>query len=150
MLAGGWSPWWHKGALKDWKLTTFNAKVETVASARTFRDSFARRRCLIPASCWYEWTGLKGAKVKWRFEARDEPWLCFGGIWDCCKTADAGEVVSFSIATQPAGAPLNGYHDRAPVVVVRHQWATWLDVGADVTPLLGPESVDDFKVALAE
>ena len=145
----GLIPWWHKGSEKDWKLTTFNAKAETVATARTFRDSVARRRCLIPASCWYEWTGLKGSKVKWRFEARDEPFLCFGGIWDRCVT-DAGEVVSFSVVTQPAGAPLNGYHDRAPVVVPRESWAIWLDTAADVTPLLGPESADAFRVALAE
>ena len=95
-------PWWHKGALKDWKLTTFNAKVETVASARTFRDSFARRRCLIPASCWYEWTGLKGAKVKWRFEARDEPWLCFGGGTAARPPTRARSSASQSSLSRPA------------------------------------------------
>ena len=142
-------PWWHRGTLKDFKLTTFNAKAETVATSRTFRDSFARRRCLVPASCWYEWTGAKCSKTKWRFTARDEPWLCFGGIWDRCTTADAGEIVSFSIVTQPAGAPLNGYHDRAPVVVPRESWGTWLDASADVTPLLGPESADGFEVVPA-
>ena len=60
-------PRWHRGTVRKFKLTTFNAKSETVATARTFRDSFARRRCLVPASCWYEWTGAKGAKQKWRF-----------------------------------------------------------------------------------
>ncbi len=58
-------------------------------------------------------------------------------------------MVSFSIVTQPAGAPLNGYHDRAPVVVPRESWGTWLDASADVTPLLGPESADGFEVAPA-
>ena len=139
-------PWWHRGTLRDFKLTTFNAKAETVANSRTFRDSFARRRCLVPASCWYEWTGPKGSKAKWRFEAKNEPWLCFGGIWDRCTTADAGDVVSFSIVTQPAGAPLNGYHDRAPVVVPREEWANWLTPSADVTRLLGPESPDTFRI----
>ena len=109
-------PWWHRGTVKEFKLITFNAKSETVATARTFRDSFARRRCLVPASCWYEWTGAKGAKQKWRFAAKEADWLCFGGIWDRCVTTDAGEVLSFSIVTQPAGSPVNGYHDRAPVV----------------------------------
>ena len=140
-------PWWHRGALKDFTLSTFIVKAEAVATARTFRDSFARRRCLVPASCWYEWTGAKGSKTKWRFTARDEPWLCFGGIWDRSTTADAGEVLSFSIVTQPAGAPMNGYHDRAPVVVPRESWSTWLDRDADVMPLLRPESVDGFEVA---
>ena len=64
-------PRWHRGTVRKFKLTTFNAKSETVATARTFRDSFARRRCLVPASCWYEWTGAKGAKQKWRFAPTD-------------------------------------------------------------------------------
>jgi putative SOS response-associated peptidase YedK len=89
-------PFWHKGALKDFQLTTFNARSETVASAATFREAFKRRRCLVPASCWYEWTGPKGSKAKWRFTPRGEPWLCFAGIWDRCVTADAGEVESFT------------------------------------------------------
>ena len=142
-------PSWHRGLVKDFKLTTFNAKAETVETARTFKDSFAHRRCLVPASCWYEWTGAKGAKTKWRFDPREADWFCFGGIWDRCMTEDAGEVLSFSIVTQPAGAPLNGYHDRAPVVVPRESWARWMDPTADVQSLLGPESADAFHVRLA-
>jgi putative SOS response-associated peptidase YedK len=139
-------PFWHRGGLKDFKLTTFNAKSETVATSRTFRDAFQRRRCLIPASCWYEWTGPKGSKEKWRFTPRDEPWLCFAGVWDRCTTTDAGEIESFTIITQPAGAPLNGYHDRAPVVIPPTHWEAWLRGSSDVGSLLGPESPDAFKV----
>ena len=142
-------PWWHKGGVKDFKLTTFNARAESVATARTFKDSFARRRCLIPASCWYEWTGAKGAKQKWRFTEKDQPWMCFAGVWDQCITTDAGEVTSFTIVTQPAGAPLNAYHDRAPVVLPRGAWSRWLDPRADVVDLLGPESPDRFEAVEA-
>ena len=46
-------PWFHKGALKDWKATTFNARAETVATSRAYRDSFKRRRCLVVADGWY-------------------------------------------------------------------------------------------------
>ena len=47
-------PWFHEGTLKDWKATTFNARAETVATSRAYRDSFKRRRCLVPADGWYE------------------------------------------------------------------------------------------------
>lgn len=146
----GLIPYWHGGKdLRALRLTTFNAKAETAATAPTFKGAFACRRCLVPASCWYEWTGPKGSKEKRRFTSKHEPWMALAGIWDRCKTADAGEVESFTIVTQPAGSPLNGYHDRAPVVLPHNAWSTWLDLGADATPLLGPESVDGFNVALA-
>jgi len=135
-------PFWHRGGLKDFKLTTFNAKAETIATAQTFREAFKRRRCLVPASCWYEWTGPKGDKTKWKFTSRTEPWLCLAGIWDRAVLADVGEVQSFTIITQPAGSPLNAYHDRAPVVLPREHWNTWLDTSADVSFLLRSESVD--------
>ena len=48
--------------------------------------------------------------------------------------------------TQPAGAPLKGYHDRAPVVIWREDRNRWLTVGADVGDLIGPESADRFDV----
>ena len=76
--------------------------------------------------------------------------MCFAGVWDRCATAYVGEVESFTIVTQPAGAPLNGYHDRAPVVIPRANWSTWLDTAADVSVLLGPESVDGFSVEAAD
>ncbi len=140
-------PWWHEGALKDFKLATFNARSETVATSRTFRDSFKRRRCLVPAEGWYEWTGAKGQKTKWLFTPKGHAPICFAGLWDRCTTTDAGEVESFTIVTQPAGSALNAYHDRAPVVLAQADWSTWLDLDADPWPLLGPEGADGFDVA---
>ena len=71
------------------------------------------------------------------------------GIWDRCETTDLGPVESFTIVTQPAGAPLNAHHDRASVVLFRDEWARWLDVDADVSDLLGPESRDRFHLTKA-
>ncbi len=143
-------PWFHMGGLKDWKATTFNARAETVATSRAYRDSFKRRRCLVVADGWYEWSGPREGDEKrkqpWLFKPRDGEPIMLAGIWDRCDTTDQGPVESFAIVTQPAGAPLNGYHDRAPVVLFGDDWARWLDVEADVTDLLGPESPDRFSV----
>lgn len=147
-------PWFHKGAVKDWKATTFNARAETVATSRAYRDSFKRRRCLVVVDGWYEWSGPREGDEKrkqpWLFKSRDGEPIMFAGIWDRCDTTDQGPVESFTIVTQPAGAPLNTYHDRVPVVLFGTEWARWLDVKADVTDLLGPESADRFTVTKSD
>jgi putative SOS response-associated peptidase YedK len=150
-LARWWLvPWFHKGALKEWKATTFNARAESVRASRADRNSFSRRRCLAAADGWYEWMGERddGPKKKqpWLLEPRDGEPIMLAGIWGRCDTTDQGAVESFTIVTQPAGAPLNGYHDRAPVVLFGQDWSGWLDLSADVDDLLGPESVDRFSV----
>ena len=149
MVSARWwlLPFWHKGPLKGFKLATFNARSEDVAKKPTFREAFKRRRCLVAADGWYEWTGPKGQKTKWLFTPRDDVPICFAGLWERCETSDAGTIESFTIVTQPAGAPLNGYHDRAPVVLTQEHWETWLDPEADAAALLGPESIDRFIVA---
>lgn len=145
----GLVPYWFKGpTLKDFKLTTFNAKAETVATAASYKGPFSRRRCLVPADGWYEWTGAKGAKTKHLFTARGGEPLTFAGLWETWRGPE-GPVESFSIITQPAGAPLNGYHDRAPVVIFAADRARYLDLSIDPTPLLGPESPDLFNVEIA-
>jgi putative SOS response-associated peptidase YedK len=147
-------PWFHKGTVKEWKATTFNARAETVATSRAYRDAFAKRRCLVVADGWYEWMGPRddGSEKKqpWLFTEQDAQPLMFAGIWDSCETSDEGRVPSFTIVTQPAGAPLNGYHDRAPVTLFGADWKRWLDPAADIADLLGPESRERFTVAKAE
>ena len=141
-------PWFHKGRpLKGWKATTFNARAESVKTAASFRQCYAQRRCLVAADGWYEWTGEKGSKQPWLFTPKDDqPPMAFAGLWDRCETADEGAVESFTIVTQPAGSPLNGYHDRAPVTLFGDEWARWLDCSGDVEDMLGPESRDRFDV----
>jgi putative SOS response-associated peptidase YedK len=89
-------------------------------------------------------------KQPWLFTEQDAQPLMFAGIWDSCETSDEGRVPSFTIVTQPAGAPLNGYHDRAPVTLFGADWKRWLDPAADIADLLGPESRERFTVAKAE
>ena len=144
-------PWFHKGTIKDWKATTFNARAETVASSRAYRDSFAKRRCLVAADGWYEWMGPRDdgsqRKQPWLFTQTEGAPIMLAGIWDSCETADEGRVPSFTIVTRPAGTPLNGYHDRAPVVLMGRDWRRWLDISADVSDLLGPESAEHFTIS---
>ncbi|CAM3191114.1 Abasic site processing protein [Sphingomonas antarctica] len=150
----GLIPWMHKGPVKAWKYTTFNAKAETVRESRTFRSCFTSRRCLVAGDGWYEWSGPRAndpkKKQPYLFTPKaDQLPMAFAGLWDRCETADEGTIESFTIVTQPAGSPLNGYHDRAPVTLFGEEWARWLDCSGDVDELLGPESRDRFDVVQA-
>jgi putative SOS response-associated peptidase YedK len=119
-----------KGAGDGFKLTTFNARTETVATAPTFRDAYAKRRCVVPATAWYEWTGAVGHKVKHRFTRADGAPVWFAGIWDRCSTPDAGDISSFAILTVPSSGWLAGVHSRAPVVLEQADWVEWLSGAA--------------------
>jgi putative SOS response-associated peptidase YedK len=140
-------PWWHRGKLKEFRLATFNARSETVATARTFRDAFAKRRCLIPADGWFEYTGdSRKDRIKWRVMPRHEDGVCFAGIWDRCDTEDAGSVDSFTMLMRDSAPPLDRLHTRQPVVLRREDWTAWLDTSADVTPLYALDNGDRFEI----
>jgi putative SOS response-associated peptidase YedK len=128
-------PFFHKGAVKDWKPMCTNARAETVATTATFREAFKRRRCLVPATHFFEWTGPKGAKEMWRFSKVDAEVFCFPGLWDVAHTTD-GPLESFTIITTAPGPDCAPYHSRQPVILEPDQWATWLDLSIDPASVL--------------
>src|SRR3954451_11889590 len=89
--------WWKKSAKEV--PATFNARAESVAAKPMFRSAFKERRCIIPASGFYEWTGEKAAKQPHLFTAADgSPVLAFAGLWDRWRDPDSGdEVLSCTI-----------------------------------------------------
>jgi putative SOS response-associated peptidase YedK len=154
----GLVPFWRNGKpLKDtakgsgdgFKLTTFNCRVETCSSASTFKGAFAKRRCIVPATAWYEWTGEAGSKVKHVFRRADGQPIWFAGLWDRCTTPDAGEVKSFTIMTGPSAGQLSDYHDRAPVILEPEEWSAWLDPARDAEALMAAVRPERFEIAAA-
>jgi len=148
-LRWGLIPWWHRGGAKDFKFLCTNARSETVTTTRTYKDAFARRRCLVPADGFYEWTGPKGSKTKWLFTSADQPWFCFPGVWERWDSPE-GPLETFTIMTTAPGPDAAPYHDRQPVILERDQWAMWLNLTADVSGLLSAGSAGKLKVEQAE
>lgn len=106
-----------------------NARAETVATSRYFREAFAHRRCLVPANGWYEWRdGANGKQpyfITLSAPGRDEV-LFFGGIYDASGDRPG---TCCAIITEPASPPLAGIHPREPLVLDPDcRWA-WLDPG---------------------
>lgn len=138
-----------KGANDGFKLTTFNCRVETCSTASTFKGAFGKRRCIVPATAWFEWTGEPGSKVKHCFARTDGHPIWFAGLWDRCTTPDAGEVSSFTIMTGPSDGWLSDYHDRAPVILEPSEWMRWLDPAQDAAELMAAVRPDRFEIRAA-
>ena len=129
----GLVPFFWKKGLKDVP-ATFNARAETVAEKPMFRGAFKQRRCILPASGFYEWTGEKGAKVPHLFTAADgSPVLAFAGLWDRWRDPTGEDVLSATIIVSGASEWMTPYHDRMPVLLTPELFDAWLDGSA------GPE-----------
>ena len=78
----GLIPNWWKKPLKEMRLATFNARAETIGEKPMFRDSFKRRRCLMPVSGYYEWHTTPEGKQPYYFTRRDGQVMTIAAIQD--------------------------------------------------------------------
>ena len=108
-----------------------NARTETVSSKPSFRDAFKKRRCLIPASGFYEWKGEKENKQPFYiFTPSGEP-FAFAGLWETWtdKKKDEESVYkSCTILTTPASERIRELHNRMPVMLDPDFYEKWLNV----------------------
>lgn len=103
-----------------------NARLESVDTSPAFRESFARRRCLIPADGFYEWEPpAEGRHPHWIYRADGHP-MAFAGIWSTRKVGDGWDR-SCSIITTRAEGVIAALHDRMPVSLDPASWDAWLD-----------------------
>ena len=105
-----------------------NARSESVHEKATFRSAFSARRCLIPASGYYEWaTELGPYSSKQPFFIQGEGLIAFAGIWDRWRAPDGSLLESAAIITRPAVDFLATVHHRMPTFLPPDRWERWLD-----------------------
>jgi putative SOS response-associated peptidase YedK len=107
---------------------SINARAESLAEKPTFRDSFAGRRCLVPADGFYEWR-REGSRRKTPYHLRPAGGgvIAFAGLWDSWRQSPSADPLeTFAIVTTDASRDLRDLHDRMPVVLPRDAWAAWL------------------------
>jgi putative SOS response-associated peptidase YedK len=98
-------------------------KGAPVINFRSEGRRFPVGRCLIPASHFFEFTGKKSPKTKWKFTKVGEDWFCFAGLWR--PTPDGG--AAFTLLTTEPGSDVSEIHDRQMVVLNRSEWSAWLE-----------------------
>jgi putative SOS response-associated peptidase YedK len=104
-----------------------NARAETVASLSPFRDAFRRRRCIVPADGFFEWTGTKDARQPLWFHREDGGLLLFAGLYETWQPEGGERQRTFTIVTTRANALMAPVHDRMPVILPDDALDDWLD-----------------------
>ena len=111
----------------------FNARAETLAGSPAFRDSLARRRCIVPVDSFYEWKREGSTRQPYRIVRADDRPLALAGLWAAWKDPASGEVRrTFTIVTGPANELVGTLHDRMPIVLADSDWQRWLDPAPEI------------------
>jgi putative SOS response-associated peptidase YedK len=126
-----------------WGFDPGRPKAPPVINFRSEGRRFANGRCLAPASHFYEFTGAKAPKSKWRFTLVDEDWFCFAGLW---RPAQDGKPDAFTILTTAPGPDVAPIHNRQVVVLPRSDWMAWLDLTRPESELLKPAPAGSLRV----
>jgi putative SOS response-associated peptidase YedK len=114
-----------------------NARAESIHEKLSFRSSFQRRRCLIPADGFFEWKKLgKKTKIPYRFTLREDELFSFAGIWEEYETVSGESQHTFLILTTSPNEVVEDVNDRMPVILNRQQEKKWLDKYSSESDLL--------------
>jgi putative SOS response-associated peptidase YedK len=136
----GFAPWWERSAKP--KRRPINARAETIATSGMFRQAFRDRRCVVPATGFYEWESLADGKQPWLFSRADGAMLALAGLWSRWEPAGGAAAYTFCVLTTAANAVAARLHDRMPVILSdARAIELWLDAEADaaaLTALLRP------------
>lgn len=126
-LKWGLVPSWSKEAPTSKGL--INARAETITEKPSFREAFKSRRCIIPASGFYEWQKEgTGAKQPFYFYLKEKEVFGFAGLWEEWLDNQTGELLeTCTIITTEANDVLKPVHDRMPVILKSENYDEWLD-----------------------
>jgi putative SOS response-associated peptidase YedK len=124
MARWGLVPHWSEAATV--KYSTINARAETVAEKPTYRDAFKRKRCLIPATGFYEWRQADGQKTPYHIRLPDRDVFAFAGLWDHWERGGKG-FDSCSIIVTAANNAMQPIHERMPVILEASFYNVWLN-----------------------
>lgn len=121
----GLIPFWAKDYRIGNKL--INARRETVDEKASFKQSFKRKRCLVPANGFYEWKRNGKEKTPFRFFLKNEEPFAMAGLWDVWKDAEGRETRSFTIVTTKPNKLMEPVHNRMPVILQKESETEWLE-----------------------
>jgi len=117
----GFQPAWFKKEEKTDGL--INARAETISQKPFFKNAFAKNRCLVLSSGFYEWDKVSGSKIPYLIKLKSIQLFAFAGIW----VNNADDWPTFAIITIAANELISKIHDRMPVILESNIENNWLD-----------------------
>ncbi len=154
MLRWGLIPSWAKDISIGSKM--INARAEGIEDKPAFRAAFNRRRCLVPASGFYEWQSRDEGKQPMYIHLKQEPLFAMAGLWEVWRDGEGRDLRTFTIITTSANSFMKSIHERMPVILHPDDYHTWLqeeDVPANILKFLlrpfEPESMTAYDVSKA-
>ena len=123
----GLIPFWAKDESIGNKM--INARMETIAQKPSFKTAFVKRRCLVPADGYYEWskTGTARNKQPFRIVLKSRELFAFAGLWDEWKNEEGEKIQSYTIITTEADSLVSKIHPRMPVILRPENEDKWID-----------------------
>jgi putative SOS response-associated peptidase YedK len=121
----------HFAQDKNYKYKTINAKAETVAKLPTFRGSLRHKRCIVPATGFFEPDKKHFSKppFPWHyFQLKDQQIFGFAGLYDIWQDKHSEtRIISYTIITTTPNSLVGKYHERMPVILEKDDEETWLN-----------------------
>jgi putative SOS response-associated peptidase YedK len=128
-----------------------NARAETAASKPSFRAAMRRRRCLAPASGYFEWKKTGRAKQPWYFTPKDRPLFALAALWERWMDAEGSVIESCAILTTEPNELARRCHNRMPLILNPGDYDRWLDPSIDradrIEDLLAPFPAERMRAA---
>lgn len=133
----GFLPHWYRTPAGGPLL--INARAESIAEKPAFREACRARRCLIPATGFFEWTrDAADQRLPWYIHPTEGQPLAFAGVWQVWERPEARHVTC-AIVTCAANPQMAALHHRMPVILAPQDWALWLgEAGHGAARLMRP------------
>ena len=123
-LHWGLIPAWAKD--RNMAHHTINARAETVTEKPSFKAAYRHRRCLIPATGFFEWHNTETGKHPYHIHQEDNALFAFAGLWEHWER-EQDSVYSCTVITTAATGKMARIHDRMPVIITPDLYNYWLD-----------------------
>lgn len=146
----GLVPFWTKPD-KVGKFALINARSETAAEKASFKTPIRRRRCLILADGFFEWSKSSSGKSKtpYYITLKDQSPFAFAGLWDNWNSPEGDQLKTACILTTTPNVLVKPIHDRMPVILPQTEYQTWLNPGEvnpeELQPLLTPYPPEEMQ-----